>query len=109
VLGIDRDDDAVASAGDMKVVKGCHGDLEKIARANGWGEVDGILLDLGVSSPQLDEADRGFSFLKDGPLDMRMDKSAALTAYEVVNSWSYEELRRILLHMAKFYGRIFSK
>ena len=58
--------------------------------------VDGMLFDLGVSSPQLDEAQRGFSYKQDAPLDMRMDESAALTAHEVVNTWSYEELRRIL-------------
>ena len=58
--------------------------------------VDGMLFDLGVSSPQLDDASRGFSYMHDAPLDMRMDASAPLTAYEVVNTWSYEELRRIL-------------
>ena len=58
--------------------------------------VDGMLFDLGVSSPQLDDASRGFSYMHDAPLDMRMDRSAALSAREVVNSWSYEELRRIL-------------
>ena len=58
--------------------------------------VDGMLFDLGVSSPQLDEAQRGFSYKQDAPLDMRMDESAALTAREVVNTYSYEELRRIL-------------
>ena len=57
---------------------------------------DGMLFDLGVSSPQLDDASRGFSYMQDAPLDMRMDVSAPLTAYEVVNTWSFEELRRIL-------------
>ncbi len=58
--------------------------------------VDGMLFDLGVSSPQLDEAQRGFSYMHDAPLDMRMDRTAALTARDVVNAWSYEDLRRIL-------------
>jgi 16S rRNA (cytosine1402-N4)-methyltransferase len=95
VLGIDRDDDAVAAAGALKVVKGCHGDIERIARENGWEGVDGILLDLGVSSPQLDEAGRGFSFLREGPLDMRMDRSAGVSAAELVNTQSAENLERI--------------
>ena len=95
VLGIDRDDEAIAAAGELKVVKGDHGDLERIAHENGWSEVDGILLDLGVSSPQLDEAGRGFSFLRDGPLDMRMDRSGGVTAADLVNFESAERLEEI--------------
>ena len=92
VLGIDRDDAAVAAAGDLKVVKGNHGELERIVHGHGWDEVDGVLLDLGVSSPQLDEAGRGFSFLRDGPLDMRMDRSGGVTAADLVNFESAERL-----------------
>ena len=100
VLGIDRDDDAlreVASLGleNLKPVKGCHGDIARIAAENGWESVNGILLDLGTSSPQLDEAGRGFSFLRSGPLDMRMDRSQLLTASEVVNTWSVERLEEV--------------
>lgn len=95
VLGIDRDDAAVAAAGDIRVVKGNHGEIERIAHENGWNEVDGVLLDLGVSSPQLDEAGRGFSFLRDGPLDMRMDRSGGVTAADLVNFESAERLEEI--------------
>ena len=90
MLGIDRDGqalDEVRALGleGLRAVKGNHGELAEIARANGWENVDGILLDLGVSSPQLDEAERGFSFLRDGPLDMRMDRAGGLTAADLVN------------------------
>ena len=95
VLGIDRDDAAVAAAGDLKVVKGNHGELERIVHGYGWDEVDGVLLDLGVSSPQLDEAGRGFSFLRDGPLDMRMDRTGGVTAADLVNFESAERLEEI--------------
>ena len=97
VLGIDRDDAAVAAGQELgiRVAKGNHGDLAEIAGANGWREVDGILLDLGVSSPQLDEAERGFSFLRDGPLDMRMDRAGGFTAADLVNRESAERLEEI--------------
>ena len=100
VLGIDRDDDALAEVRNMnisglEIVKGNHGDLTELAHKRGWEKVDGILLDLGVSSPQLDEAGRGFSFLREGPLDMRMDRSRTLTAADIVNTWSEGELAGI--------------
>ena len=106
VLGIDRDDAAVEEVGEWKaragelgrrltIARGNHGDLERIANENGWTEVDGVLLDLGVSSPQLDEAGRGFSFLREGPLDMRMDRSGGLTAADLVNGTDAPGLERI--------------
>ena len=95
VLGIDRDDEAVAAAGGMKVVKGRHGEIKEIANENGWNEADGVLLDLGVSSPQLDDTGRGFSFLREGPLDMRMDRSQGMSAADLVNGESAERLEEI--------------
>lgn len=100
VLGIDRDDQALdevraLTLGGLVAKKGRHGDLAEIARSAGWEQVDGILLDLGVSSPQLDEAERGFSFLRDGPLDMRMDRADGLTAADLVNRESAERLEEI--------------
>ena len=70
--------------------------------------VNGMLFDLGVSSPQLDETERGFSYMKDAPLDMRMDRSEGLTAYDIVNTWSEERLNRILWDYGeeKYAGRI---
>ena len=100
VLGIDRDDDAVAAgmaenARGVRVVKGDHGDLRRIANENGWEEVDGVLLDLGVSSPQLDDPGRGFGFRGEGPLDMRMDRSRGLTAADIVNGEAASALESI--------------
>jgi 16S rRNA (cytosine1402-N4)-methyltransferase len=75
---------------------------------NGWPQVDGILLDLGVSSPQLDDAERGFSYHQDAELDMRMDQSNDLSAFQVVNEWPEDELTRILFEYGeeKFARRI---
>ena len=98
VLGIDRDEQAlreIGSVAGLRVAKGCHGDIKRISNENGWKEVDGILLDLGVSSPQLDEAGRGFSFLREGPLDMRMDPSGGRSAADLVNEESAERLEEI--------------
>lgn len=109
VLGIDRDDQAlneVQALGlkNLTVVKGNHGDLAEIAKANGWSEVDGILLDLGVSSPQLDEAERGFSFMREGPLDMRMNQAEGKSAADIVNDESEEELTRIFRELGEEPG-----
>ena len=100
VLGIDRDDAALSDVGalgldGLTIAKGNHGDVASIARAHGWDAVDGVLLDLGVSSPQLDEAERGFSFLREGPLDMRMDRSGGETAADLVNGADAERLAEI--------------
>ena len=103
LIGIDRDETAIARAGRrlapfaerVTLVHGNFSDACDILDELGIEGVDGMLFDLGVSSPQLDEAERGFSYMHDAPLDMRMDGSAALTAYEVVNSWPEERLNRI--------------
>jgi len=70
--------------------------MAQVVKDLGLPGVDGILLDLGVSSPQLDDAQRGFSYMADAPLDMRMNSEDALTAYTVVNTWTADELKRIL-------------
>ena len=104
LIAIDRDraalDAAPARFGNyldrVTLVRGSFGNLPSILSSLGVGGVDGMLFDLGVSSPQLDDGSRGFSYLQDAPLDMRMDQSAPLTARDVVNGWSQEELKRIL-------------
>ena len=104
LIGVDRDPKALSAARErlapwmdrVRLVHSNFRELDAIQDSLGIPGVDGILLDLGVSSPQLDEAARGFSYMADAPLDMRMDPFDPLTAYEVVNSWPQEELRRIL-------------
>ena len=80
----------------VTLVRGSFGQLPAILSSLGVEGADGMLFDLGVSSPQLDDGSRGFSYLQDAPLDMRMDQSAPLTARDVVNGWDQEELKRIL-------------
>ena len=104
LICIDRDDEALenaktrlASVWDrVTTVKSDFRDIDRVLEGQGLSGADGILFDLGVSSPQLDDAARGFSYKQDAPLDMRMDESASYTARELVNTVSYEELKRIL-------------
>ena len=104
LIGIDRDPIALKAAGErlapfgekVTLVHSNFCEISNVLDGLGIDKVDGILLDLGVSSPQLDDGERGFSYMVDAPLDMRMNNGDALTAEQIVNTWSYEELRRIL-------------
>lgn len=125
LIGLDQDDAALAFAGEKLAPYGdkvtlvktnfrfIRQALEKAGvplSAEGVPQVDGILLDLGVSSPQLDDAERGFSYHQDAELDMRMDQTAPLTARKLVNEWPEAELARILFEYGeeKFARRIAS-
>ena len=104
LIGVDRDRTALAAAKErlapyadrVTLVHSNFAEIDAILDSLGIPAGDGMLFDLGVSSPQLDDASRGFSYMADAPLDMRMDKDDALTAGEVVNTWPQGELRRIL-------------
>ena len=104
LIGIDRDPVALKAAGErlapfgdrVRLVHSNFCELDKALDDLGITGVDGILLDLGVSSPQLDDGQRGFSYMVDAPLDMRMNGQDSLDAKQIVNHWSYEELKRIL-------------
>lgn len=108
LFGIDRDDEALAAAGArlapfgvrFTAIKGNFFEMKPLLAAKGIEHVDGILLDLGVSSHQLDKAERGFSYKAEAPLDMRMDQTAPLDAYTVVNTWPKDEL----VHIFYEYG-----
>jgi 16S rRNA (cytosine1402-N4)-methyltransferase len=104
LYAFDQDDIAIAHAkeklkeydGRYTIIKSNFRFLVEQLAKRGVHKVDGILFDLGVSSPQLDEADRGFSYHHDAPLDMRMDQSSSLTAAEIVNEWSFHDIMRIV-------------
>lgn len=103
LVGIDRDDEALVASkerlkqfSNIKLIKGNHDDIQEILQTIGIEKVDGILLDLGVSSYQLDERNRGFSYLGENELDMRMDQTQSLTAKDVVNKYSEEQLANII-------------
>lgn len=116
LLAVDRDSRAIESAGPVmrtdprfELVKDEFAHLENIAAARGLlGKVDGLLLDLGVSSPQLDEAGRGFSFRLDGPLDMRMDTEKGISAAEWLASVDEKALKKVIAEFGeeRFAGRI---
>ena len=104
LIGIDRDNVALEAAAErlkpyedrVTLVHANFCDMDQALQGLGIDKVDGILLDLGVSSPQLDDGQRGFSYMTDAPLDMRMNGEDVRDARQIVNKWSYEELKRIL-------------
>ena len=118
-IGIDRDKSALEKAATrlsrfgsrVTLVHAIYDQIGEVARSQGFESVQGILFDLGVSSMQLDSSDRGFAYSHDAPLDMRMDQSKGISAGDVVNTYSHEELTRILRIYGeeKFASRIAAK
>ena len=116
LIGIDQDPAALAAAADrlsgridqVRLLRGNFQDLKMLLEDAGISKIDGILFDLGVSSHQLDTPERGFSYNQEGPLDMRMDPSADLSADQIIHEWSEEEIVKILFEYGeeKFARRI---
>ncbi len=119
LIAIDQDDNAIAAATErlspfadrVKIVRNNFSNLDDVLDTCGVEEIDGLLLDLGVSSHQLDEAERGFAYQNDAPLDMRMDRRQSKTARDVVNTYSQEDLKYILYTYGeeRFSARIAAK
>lgn len=118
LIGVDRDLEAIAASKkrlekyeNVKFVHGKHEDIKEHVNGLGYEKVDGILLDLGVSSYQIDEGARGFSYTKDAPLDMRMDQSEGISAKDIVNTYSKEDLEKIFFEYGeeKFSRKIAEK
>ena len=117
LIGIDRDPAALAAAAarfqaagispadqsdaQVRLIHGEFGDAGALLAARGITQVDGLLLDLGVSSPQLDHAERGFSFMKEGPLDMRMDPTKGPTALDLLTDLDADELAEVIRHLGE--------
>lgn len=119
LLAIDKDEAALASDNCKQLLKdsrfdvehGSYADLSRFIKQRDWiGQVDGVLMDLGVSSPQLDDAARGFSFMRDGPLDLRMDQTQGISAAQWLAQVSESELKKVLQDLGeeRFSGRIAS-
>lgn len=116
LISIDQDDAALQNAKEklapygekVTLVKSNFRELKQVVSDLGLDGVDGVLFDLGVSSPQLDEGERGFSYNADAPLDMRMDRDAPLTAYDVINEWDQQEIAKVIWEYGeeKFSRRI---
>ena len=116
LIAIDQDEKAILAGqvlledykDRVEFHRGNFRELASILKSRGLPGVDGMLFDLGVSSPQLDEAQRGFSYMADAPLDMRMDQRASFSAKELVNTWSFEQIREILQTYGeeRYAGRI---
>jgi len=119
LISIDQDEDAIKAASErlacygdrVKVVRNNFSNLADVCRELGVEKIDGLLLDLGVSSYQLDTAERGFSYMADAPLDMRMDKRSELDAWQVVNKYQESEIKRIIYEYGeeRFAGKIAAK